>query len=65
MEELNQLIEEESKELICETHPKVCALRDANYAKLETLVLQMIFAEDEPVSVQTALAQVEQELGNA
>lgn len=62
LEELKQLILKESKELICETHPEVCALRDHNYPKLETMLMDRIFREDEPVSVQTAIAELEQEL---
>lgn len=61
-DQLKQLIKEEANKLVCETHPEVCSMRDASYGKLEGLVLEMIFAGKEPVSVQTALAFLEQEL---
>jgi hypothetical protein len=62
---LQAIIREESEELICETHPEVCALRDANYARLEELVIDRLLGnEEEEISVQTALAELEQELGH-
>lgn len=65
MEELKAIIREESKQLICQTHPEVCALRDANYARLEELVIDRLLGnEEEEISVQTALAELEQELGH-
>lgn len=61
-DELKALIKDESGKLICQTHPQACFMRDQNYPQLESLVLGLIFQEEEPVSVQTALAQLEQEL---
>ena len=49
MEELKELISQETAKLICETHPQVCALRDYNYPKLEQLTLQLIFADKENI----------------
>lgn len=64
-DDLKALIREESDELICETHPEVCALRDANYDRLEELVMdRLLNSEEETVSVQTALAELEMELGH-
>lgn len=62
---LKVLIKDKAKILACETHPQVCSLRDSNYPKLEELVISQLFQDREPVSVQTALAQIEQELGDA
>ncbi|WP_367390173.1 hypothetical protein [Lewinella sp. LCG006] len=62
---LQAIIREESEQLICQTHPEVCALRDANYARLEELVIDRLLGnEEEEISVQTALAELEQELGH-
>lgn len=65
IDQLKQFIEQETKELICETHPEVCALRDRNYSKLEGLILDQVFKGEEPVSVQTAIAEIETELAHA
>lgn len=65
LKELKFLIKQEADKLICETHSEVCALRDINYPHLEQLVMQLIFKDREAVSVQTALAQLDQELGDA
>lgn len=62
IDQLKELIKEESDKLVCETHPEVCSMRDSSYDKLERLVLEIIFADTTPVSVQTALAFLEQEL---
>ena len=63
-EQLLQLIREATQQLICETHPEVCRLRDSSYPRLESLILDFIFKEEEPVSVQTAIAEIEQELSH-
>lgn len=63
--QLKQLIQEEADQLICETHPNVCELRDQNYEQMEEQVLSFIFQDQEPVSVQTAFARMEQEMGDA
>lgn len=62
---LKGLIEEEANKLICETHPNVCELRDQNYDQMEEQVMVFIFQDDEAVSVQTAFARMEQEMGDA
>jgi hypothetical protein len=64
LQELKSLIESECNELMCEIHPEVCSLRDHNYPKLEGLLIDQIFKGDEPVSVQTAIAELEQELSH-
>lgn len=62
LEELKTLVKQESDKLICETHPECCRLRDENYEHFQRLVMDFIFREEEPVSVQTAIAELEQEL---
>lgn len=62
LQELKEMIREEADNLMCETHPEACRLRDEAYSKLEQLVMDKIFEEEEPVSAQTALAEIEQEL---
>lgn len=65
MEELKALIKTETDRLICETHPEVCALRDQNYARLESIVLdRLLLSAEAEISVQTALAELETELGH-
>ena len=63
--ELKGLIKKTADELICETHPEVCRLRDESYSKLELIVLDKMFEEEEPVSAQTALAEIEMELSHS
>ena len=65
MNRLKSLIKREADQLRCETHPEACRMRDENYPQFEQLVLDFVFQEAEPVSVQTAMAQLEQELGDA
>lgn len=62
LQELKEMIREEADRLMCETHPEVCRLRDEAYSRLEGLALDKIFEEQEPVSAQTAFAEIEQEL---
>lgn len=62
IELLKDLIKTEAEQLICDTHPNVCGLRDQNFPRLEELVLVQINKGKEAVSVQTALAELEQEL---
>ena len=64
MQELKQIIKTQTDKLICETHPEVCRMRDASYPRLESLILDFVFQEEEPVSVQTAIAEIEQELSH-
>ncbi|MEN0047860.1 MAG: hypothetical protein AAF806_12435 [Bacteroidota bacterium] len=65
MQELKELIKEEAGKLICESHPNVCELRDQNYDQMQEQALRFIFQDEEAVSVQTALARMEQEMGDA
>lgn len=65
LQQLKQEIKTEADNLICETHPEVCRLRDEAYPRLESLVLEKIFEEEEPVSAQTALAEIETELSHS
>lgn len=62
---LEALIRQEADALLCETHPRVCALRDDNYPALEGQILHILRSAAEAISVQTALAQLEQELGDS
>ncbi len=62
LDQLQALIKTEAEQLICDTHPNVCGLRDQNFPRLEQLVLHQITKGEEVVSVQTALAELEQEL---
>lgn len=62
LDQLKAIIKEATDELICETHPEVCRLREESYPNLERLILDFVFKEEEPVSVQTAIAEIEQEL---
>ena len=63
LDQLKKMIREEADKLICETHPHVCDLRDMNYNKLEKMVTNVLFQDEEPVSIQTAFAELERELG--
>lgn len=65
LEQLKAIIKREADKLICESHPEVCRLRDNSYPRLEKLILNQIFKDEEPVSVQTAIAELEMELGHA
>lgn len=60
--ELTELIRLCADNLLCETHPLVCAMRDADYPALEAKIIQILNASADPMSVQTALAQLEDEL---
>ena len=63
LDQLKQIIRREADRLLCETHPKVCDLRDDAYDSLEGQIVALIESSKEPISVQTALAQLEMELG--
>jgi hypothetical protein len=63
-DKLKETIKKEADQLMCETHPEICRLRDESYPRLEQLVLDVIFAEQAAVSVQTALAELEIELSH-
>ena len=62
MTNLTALIQEEAHNLLCETHPEVCKLRDENFLLLQEKVTAKLMASKEVISVQTALAELEQEL---
>lgn len=57
-------IKKEADELICETHPEVCSLRDSNFSRLQDLVIDRLSEPGETISIQTALAEIEQELSH-
>lgn len=61
-DEITGLIRFCADQLLCETHPLVCALRDSDYQALESKTIQILNASDNPMSVQTALALLEDEL---
>lgn len=63
--ELYQSILAHANDLLPETHPQVCALRDENPSQLQEQVVQIIQDSPQPISVQTALAQLEAELAEA
>jgi hypothetical protein len=64
LQDLKAAIQSTTSELICETHPNICELRDKNYSKLETLIINEILSDKyaESPSVQTAIANLEGEL---
>ena len=69
MDELNQfqqVLREATNDLLCETHPTLCALRDTNYTRLEDLVLTQILHDNNDEISQANLASIlaflEQEL---
>lgn len=64
LNELKSLIKENTKRLICESHPNVCDLRDSNYIRLEHMIITEILSDkhNEAPSVQTAIATIESEL---
>lgn len=64
LEEIKPLVKEIVTDLICETHPEVCRLRDQNYTNLEKKILDKIFEAEKVVSVQTAIAELEVELSH-
>jgi len=61
---LQDEIKQEVEKLHCETHPEVCALRTGNYAELERMLTNNLMTREEPVSIQTAIAEVEMELSH-
>lgn len=62
---LRSEIKSEVDKLICESHPQVCSLRDENYDSLEVRVLQYLTQDEEPISIQTAIARLESDLGDS
>lgn len=58
---LKAAIRREADKLICEAHPGVCALRDANYSRLEELVISEVLnsQKEKGISIQTILAGLE------
>ena len=63
--QLRSLVKSELQKLLCETHPEVCKLRDENYNALEAKVLQYVTQDKEPISIQTAIARLESDLGDS
>jgi len=57
-------LKKEIEGLLCESHPKVCELREHNLGRLRRLVIVEILSEKhaEVPSIQTALANLETEL---
>jgi hypothetical protein len=64
IQKLKELIKQEAEKLLCETHPSVCQLRDVNYSRLEDLVMTELEGYDYDISVQSALANIETDLGD-
>lgn len=62
---LDEKIKQMSKLLLCETHPKVCALRDENLDQLVAKVKDVIILHTETISIQTAFAELETALAEA
>jgi hypothetical protein len=62
---IKDMIKHEAQKLICETHPSVCRLRDANYPHLEDMILVELGNNDFDISIQTALANLESDLGGS
>ena len=57
-------INRELEKLRCETHPKICELRDKNIGRLRRMIANEIFSDkysDVP-SLQTVIASLETEL---
>ena len=62
LDKVKSAIREHANALLCETHPNVCNLRDEDYPLLEAQILSIIQASDELISIQTALAELEETL---
>lgn len=62
---LEEKIKQMSQLLLCETHPKVCALRDENLDQLVAKVKDVIISHTETISIQTAFAELETALAEA
>ena len=65
--ELKILIRKCVDELLCETHPNVCRLRDHEhtYPLLEQQVIERLMESKEPLAIQTVLANLEPALGDS
>ena len=57
-------LQKEIDGLLCDTHPKVCELREHNIGRLRRLTVAEILSDKYPEvpSIQTALANLETEL---
>lgn len=64
LQDLKKTIKRETDKLLCEAHPNICELRDSNYQRLETLLIQEVLSDkyEEAPSVQTVIAELEIEL---
>jgi|GEM_PF-2789799 len=64
LQTLQQLIQQVTNQLQCETHPSLCTLRDQNYRQLENMVIMELHnpSYKEAPSVQMVLAKLESEM---
>lgn len=62
---LQEFIREQLLIISCETHSKVCALRDENLEKAVMDVYARTLNEEKAISVQSAIALLESDLGDA
>lgn len=58
-QQLLELAKKQSFDLLCETHPNVCSIRDEDVDQLMVKVEQVIISHNEPISIQTAFAELE------
>ncbi len=60
----SEALQKEINGLLCDTHPKVCELREHNIGRLRRLIIAEILSDKYPEvpSIQTALANLETEL---
>jgi hypothetical protein len=64
IDDFRKLLQEEIDKLHCESHPKVCELRDKNPGRLRRLLTAEILSDKhiKTPSIQTAIATLEMEL---
>ncbi len=62
--EFTKMLNAELNKLRCESHPKVCEMRDLNIGRLRRLITAEILSDKytEPPSIQSAIAALETEL---
>jgi hypothetical protein len=61
---LEQEITKQLQRLLCETHKEVCAMRDENIESVTKRVLRIIESSTEEISIQTAIAQLEEQIAD-
>jgi hypothetical protein len=61
---IEQEIKTQLQRLLCETHKEVCAMRDESINITVQRVLHIIQTSTEPISIQTAIAQLEGQLAD-